>query len=72
MRTLPYSFRMSYPSTYAIIEGSEDLLTHHQICSCSPQHGAKTNIIKQLVARTPNGAISFISPVFVDPLQMYS
>ena len=66
--TLPHSFRRSYPDTYAIIDGSEvfletpsDLYLQSSTWSQYKHH----NTAKFLVACTPNGAISFISPVYV-------
>ena len=66
--TLPHSFRRSYPDTYAIIDGSEvfletpsDLYLQSSTWSQYKHH----NTAKVLVACTPNGAISFISPVYV-------
>lgn len=45
------------------------LLRHPLICICSHQHGANisitTNTTKFLVACTPNGAICFVSPLYV-------
>ena len=57
--TLPHSFRKMYPNTYAIIDGSEVFLETPS--DLTKQH----NTSKFLVACTPNGAISYISPVFV-------
>ena len=66
--TLPHSFREKYPNTYAIIDGSEifiqtpsDLHMQSSTWSQYKHH----NTAKFLVACTPNGAISYISPVFV-------
>ena len=66
--TLPHSFQERFPTTYAIIDGSEiflqmpsDLHMQSSTWSQYKQH----NTAKFLVACTPNGAISFISPVFV-------
>ncbi len=68
MATLPHSFRNKYPKTYAIIDGSEifiqtpsDLHMQSSTWSQYKHH----NTAKFLVACTPNGAISYISPVFV-------
>ena len=68
MGTLPHSFQRSYPDTYTIIDGSEifietpsDLYSHSSTWSQYQHH----NTAKFLVACTPNGAISFISPVYV-------
>ena len=66
--TLPHSFKTSYPDTYAIIDGSEifletpsDLFMQSSTWSQYKHH----NTAKFLVACTPNGAISYISPVYV-------
>ena len=66
--TLPHSFRKFYPNTYAIIDGSEvfietpsDLNLQSSTWSQYKHH----NTSKFLVACTPNGAISYLSPVFV-------
>ena len=68
MSTLPHSFRKLYPSTFAIIDGTEifmetpsDLYMQSSTWSQYKHH----NTMKFLVACTPNGAISFVSPVFV-------
>ena len=66
--TLPHSFRKLYPNIYAIIDGSEvfietpsDLNLQSSTWSQYKHH----NTSKFLVACTPNGAISYLSPVFV-------
>ena len=66
--TLPPSFRAQYPSTYAIIDGSElfietpsDLHMQSSTWSSYKHH----NTAKFLIACTPNGCISFISPLYV-------
>ena len=68
MGTLPHSFREKFPMTYAIIDGSEifiqtpsDLHLQSSTWSQYKHH----NTAKFLIACTPNGAISYISPVFV-------
>ena len=68
MGTLPHSFRKRFPTTYAIIDGSEifiqtpsDLHAQSSTWSQYKHH----NTAKFLVACTPIGAISYISPVFV-------
>ena len=68
MGTLPHSFQSSYSDTYAIIDGSEifletpsDLFMQSSTWSQYKHH----NTAKFLIACTPNGAISFISPVYV-------
>lgn len=66
--TLPPAFREHYPSTYAIIDGSEifmetptDLYMQSSTWSSYKHH----NTAKFLIACTPNGCISFISPLYV-------
>ena len=66
--TLPYSFREKYPTTYAIIDGTEifietpsDLHLQSSTWSSYKHH----NTGKFLVACTPNGAICYVSPLYV-------
>ena len=66
--TLPPVFREHFPTTYAIIDGSEifleipsDLLMQSSTWSSYKHH----NTAKFLIACTPNGCISFISPLYV-------
>lgn len=66
--TLPHAFKMKYPLTYAIIDGSEvfiqtpnDLHLQSSTWSNYKHH----NTAKFLLACTPNGAICYISPLFV-------
>ena len=66
--TLPTVFREKFPTTYAIIDGCEvfietpsDLLMQSSTWSQYKHH----NTVKFLVACTPNGAVSFVSPVYV-------
>ncbi len=66
--TLPTVFREKFPSTYVIIDGSEvfietpsDLAMQSSTWSQYKHH----NTVKFLVACTPNGAICFVSPVYV-------
>ena len=66
--TLPSAFRDRFPTTYAIIDGSEifiempsDLHMQSSTWSQYKHH----NTAKFLVACTPNGSISYISPVYV-------
>lgn len=68
MGTLPTAFRERFPTTYAIIDGSEvfietpsDLALQSSTWSQYKHH----NTVKFLVACTPNGAICYISPVYV-------
>ena len=66
--TLPTEFKENFPSTFAIIDGSEvfietptDLHMQSSTWSAYKHH----NTVKFLVACTPNGAISYISAVYV-------
>ena len=66
--TLPAAFQEKFPTTYAIIDGSEvfietpsDLHMQSSTWSQYKHH----NTVKFLVACTPNGAICYISPVYV-------
>ena len=66
--TLPPSFRDKYPSTFAIIDGSElflqtpsDLFMQSSTWSSYKHH----NTAKFLIGCTPNGCICFISPLYV-------
>ena len=66
--TLPHSFHTKYPTTYAIIDGSEIFLQTpsdlHMQSSTWSQY-KNHNMAKFLIACTPNGAIRDVSPVFV-------
>lgn len=66
--TLPQPFHDKYPTTFAIIDGSEifietpnDLHIQSSTWSSYKHH----NTAKFLIACTPNGVVSFISPVYV-------
>lgn len=66
--TLPHAFREKYPTTFAIIDGSEifletpnDLHMQSSTWSSYKHH----NTAKFLIACTPNGSVSFISPLYV-------
>ena len=66
--TLPHSFKKYYPNTYAIIDGSEifletpsDLFMQSSTWSQYKHH----NTVKFLVACTPNGSVSYLSPLYV-------
>ena len=66
--TLPFSFRERYPTTVSIIDASEvfiqtppDLMLQSTAWSNYKHH----NTMTFLVACTPNGAISFISQMFL-------
>ena len=66
--TLPHAFQTKYPKTYAIIDGTEIFLQTpsdlHMQSSTWSQY-KHHNTAKFLIACTPNGAISYVSPVFV-------
>ena len=66
--TLPAAFKEKFPTTYALIDGSEvfietpsDLHMQSSTWSQYKHH----NTVKFLVACTPNGAICYVSPVYV-------
>ena len=68
MGTMPTGFREKFPATFAIIDGAEvfmetptDLHMQFSTWSLYKQH----NTVKFLVAVTPNGAVCFLSPVYV-------
>ena len=66
--TLPHSFKNLYPNTFAIIDGTEIFMeTPSDLCmqSSTWSQYKHHNTAKFLVACTPNGAVSFVSPVFV-------
>ena len=66
--TLPHAFREKYPSTFAIIDGSEifletpnDLHLYTSTRSSYKHH----NTAKFLIACTPNCAICYVSPLYI-------
>ena len=66
--TLPSAFKEKYPSTYCIIDASEifletatDLFMQSSTWSNYKHH----NTLKVLVSCTPNGCISYVSPLYV-------
>ena len=65
MGTMPHSFRKQFPTTYAIIDGSEIFIQTPSDLHIQSSTWSHHNTAKFLVACTPNGAISFISPVYV-------
>ena len=68
MGSLPHSFKVAYPDTYAIINGSEIFIETPSdmfLPSSTWNQYKHDNTAKFLVACTPNGAISFISLVYV-------
>ena len=66
--TLPCAFREKFPTTFAIIDGTEIFIetpTDLHMQSSTWSQYKHHNIAKFLVACTPNGAICYISPVYV-------
>ena len=66
--TLPHAFREKFATTYAIIDGSEVFIetpSDLQMQSSTWSQYKHHNTAKFLVACTPNGAICYISPVYV-------
>ena len=66
--TLPDSFRKKFPTTYAIIDGSQVFIetpSDLQMQSSTWSQYKHHNTVKFLVACTPNGAICHISPIYV-------
>ena len=66
--TLPSAFREKYPSTYCMIDGSEIFMetpSDLQMQSSTWSNYKHHNTAKFLMACTPNGCISFISPLYV-------
>ena len=66
--TLPCAFREKFPTTFAIIDGTEIFIetpTDLQMQSSTWSQYKHHNTAKFLVACTPNGAICYISPVYV-------
>ena len=66
--TLTHSFRKQFSNTFAIIDGSElflQTLSDLFVRSSTWSQYKHNNTAKFLIACTPNGSISYISPVFV-------
>ena len=63
--TLPHAFQEKYPTTFAIIDGSEIFLETLHLQSSTWSSYKQHNTAKFLVACTPNGVISYISPLYV-------
>lgn len=66
--TLPCVFKEKFPTTFAIIDGSEIFLetpTDLYMQSSTWSQYKHQNTAKFLVGCTPNGAISYISPLYV-------
>ena len=66
--TLPCAFKEKFPITFAIIDGSEIFIetpTDLHLQSSTWSQYKHHNTAKFLVACTPNGAISYVSPLYV-------
>lgn len=66
--TLPFVFKKKYPSTYIILDASEIFIetpNDLQIQSSTWSNYKHHNTFKFLVGCTPNGAISFVSQLYV-------
>ena len=66
--SLPHSFKEKYCDTYAIIDGTEVFIetpTDLQMQSSTWSNYKHHNTAKFLVGCTPNGAVCFVSPLFV-------
>ncbi len=68
--TLPPAFHEYYPTTYAIIDGSEIFLEtptdlQKQSSTCTWSSYKHHNTAKFLIACSPNGSICFVSPLYV-------
>ena len=65
---LPHVFKEKYPSTFSIIDGSEVFIetpSDLQMQSSTWSDYKHHNTCKFLVSCTPNGAVSFVSPLYV-------
>ena len=66
--TLPLVFREKFLTTYAMGDGSEvfiDTPSDLHMQSSTWSHYKHHNTVTFLIACTPNGAVCFISPVYV-------
>ena len=66
--TLAYAFKKKYPSTYIILDASEIFIetpSDLQIQSSTWSNCKHHNTFKFLVGCTPNGAISFVSALYM-------
>ena len=66
--TLPHVFKEKYPCTYAIIDASEFFLetpSDLRLQSSTWSNYKHHNTAKVLISCTPNGAVSFVSPLYV-------
>lgn len=65
---LPHVFKEKYPSTYAIIDGTEIFIetpSDLQMQSSTWSEYKHHNTSKCLIGCTPNGAVCFVSPLYV-------
>ena len=67
--TLPCAFHKLHPTTYSILDASElfietppDLFIQSSTCSSYKHH----DTAKFLIGCTPNGVVSYVSPLYVD------
>ena len=66
--TVPCAFKENFPTTFAIIDGSEIFIetpTDLHMQSSTWSQYKHHNTAKFLVACTPNGSISYVSPLYV-------
>ena len=66
--TLPVAFKQEFPTTYAIVDASELFLetpSDLQLQSSTWSSYKHHNTAKFLIAWTPNGSISYVSPLYV-------
>ena len=66
--SMPHSFKEKYPGTYAIFDASTNFietLMDLQMQSSTWSNYKHQNKAKFLVACTPNGAVCFVSPLYV-------
>ena len=66
--TLPHTFKERYPRTYIITDGSEIFVetpNDLQLQSSTWSNYKHHNTAKFLIGCTPNGAVSYVSPLFV-------
>ena len=66
--TLPLAFKESYNNTYTIIDASEIFVetpTDLQLQSSTWSNYKHHNTAKVLIACTPNGAVNFVSDLYV-------
>lgn len=71
IETLLHAFNEKYPSTFAIICGSEifmEIPSDLRMWSLTWSQYKHYNTAKFLVACTPNGEVSYISPLFVSSI----